>query len=208
MAQPSGSIKPGNGGYPAQTSSAWSYAYFCFRLPFQPSHWAGDNDDLRHSVIVGRQHTIAAAITLTDKWAFTADMWPISLPPVDTAGGGGVSAAWAMRTQSPALNGQNPGAPPLSDPDTLPQYSRGRIAFQESGAGTTEILGVYVEHTCEEAYTAPDPSGARNAERTDRGANRTYSRDAAATAWHASWVVSHTMNKIEYEARQVWSVPI
>lgn len=208
MAKPSGAITPGDGGYDAQGgTSNWSAAYFCFRLPYQPKHWDGTfYTSPRHSIQPSFQYVVAAGNTLREKWRFSGDPSGNSeLGEADT----GVGAGWKSRNETSPLKGMPCNAPPLSNPSTLPRYSVGRVQFQEpSGSGgVCEMVGVHVELLDVDEYTDPDPTGERSVELTDRATIRLHDADQPASAWHAQWLLCHSMNKIEYEARQCWSVP-
>lgn len=207
MAQPAGSITPSDGGYPATVSAGWSYAHFAFRLPFQPPHWKGGATDKKHCVSVAACVTTPAGRTITEKWVFKGEGWGTKTLPENTTSGN-KDCEWVTRNDTVPLVGFSSTYPSLSDPDTLPHYCHGYVAFQEDAASTTEITGLYFELTDADAYTTPTPTGARSVELTDRGTNKVYAADYPASAWHAQWLLCHSMNKICYEARQVWSVPI
>jgi hypothetical protein len=208
MAKPTGAITPGDGGFDAGQSAVEHFAYVAMRLPFQPGHWDGTPGHKRHKVDASRMLTIDAGTTLTETWTYRSWLpWAsYNQFPIDTAVD--KDADWVAHSTTPALNGEQLALPPLSDPSTLPYMTRVRIVANKDNAGTANIVGVYIEQSNEDGYTTPTPTDKRAVELTDRNTVRLYEADQPASAWHAQWLLCHTYNKMEYEARQIWSVPL
>ena len=208
MAKPGGAITPGDGGFDAGLSSTYNYAYTCMRLPFQPDHWDGMIGNKRHKVDASRMLTIDLGTDLTEEWTYYSWLPWASYDQFPIVTSGDKDAEWVDHSTTPPLNGEQTGLPPLSDPNTLVYYTHIRIKATKDNSGTANIVGVYFEQVNEDAYTDPTPTDKLDVELTDRNTVRLYEADQPASAWHAQWLLCHSYNKLEYEARQVWSMPL
>jgi hypothetical protein len=208
MAKPSGAIEPSDGGLVAiEAAVEGNYARLCFRVPLQPPHWYGDVDGARYQVTVARQFTVDAGETIHDSWVFAGEFGSYTLGDAEASN---VAAEWDERDPTIIPVPTFPCHAPAIDEieNTKPRYCRATVCVRKDGAGTAEILGVHIELTQSAEYTEPDPSGAASVELTDRTSNRLYEPDYPVSAWLMQRALCHSMNKIEYESRQSWSVPL
>ncbi len=207
MAKTAGQIDAGDGA--PDFGEVYSYQGIAYRLPPQCEFWANGYE--RHLLEWHRQHTIAAATTVTERVSITQAS---AVLHEETTTGPKV-AVWDDMdgTYFPAIPMGIP-MPTFSGSGTPPAYSIAVHSGVLDSGTNAEVLCVAVELDNTEAFGTPAPS--QSATYEIFGSNydtastgwSPFSEHEPASAWLGQVVLSKNQNRLLYESRQAWSTPL
>ncbi len=220
MAKTAGSITVADGAWEA--GEVAGIIPWCMRIPYQPDHWDDGAYPSRRTFTMWRQHTVDAASTAIEY------LVPANLDGTQNATAapgtlsettaGALSATWEEYDADPSIS-------TISPLDTQPQipYVGGGIkpAYMTGSykpvlsAGTgAEIMVLYFQQACDELFGGPEPSQSAAYELFGSNYDTAVSgwcpfeSNEPASSWLAQAVISKNQNRVLYESRQAWSVPV
>ncbi len=195
----SGYIGASDGGYTIDSATFETYAEVAFRLPLQPLHWNNDTNNKRYRIQPSIQHTVGASATLSERFAG-------SELNTDSSG----SAEWIEFSNNPSPGALDIGPCSSVDPSsTAPKYAVEHMSAYDIAHRTSEVLGVGVELVTTDDYGDDDPAIDGALETIGRGSSwKPYNKQRPVSAWLMRRVIADTLNKIEFEARQLWTTPL
>lgn len=206
-----GYITPGDGGLPIQLAAR--YVCVSARLPTQPAEWADGSDLQRYRMETWRQLTLAAGTDTTEIWYG----WPSSSSGDTVAGAkAGEWVKYDATGQDPAKpEGASLGEPAFATTISEPRkasYSGGGESFLSYLADVRdgELLAIYVEMKNDNDFDESDPSSTLDYETIGRntGTWSPYDANESVSAWLMQRILAQNLNKILYETKQCWTVPV
>ncbi len=210
MAKIAGEIEAADNGVSLAENNRW--LSFDMRLPVQPPEWTTESGYPRHRVNTFRQITIGAFTTI-ERWLG----WD------GTSGDGGITgpkaAEWVVYggiNQHPAWpTGTELGLSSMTYTEVEPRRATspaGWEVFLEyyQAANEGEIQAVCFEMENDEVFTASEPSSTLDYETIGRntGTWSPYAKNRSCSAWLMQRIIAQNFNKILYQTKQVWTVPL
>lgn len=212
MATPTGCIDAADGGWLVDNRFTGIYLPFDFLDHRQhPAWFTTGNKRMRASIYW--QISIPAGTTITA----ILGQWISADSSVDIAGA--KVGVWEELdlgdivpqhdyTTVPQLAPYTSGYGPMSDrPKRAPGYIYGTTDNADG-----EVLMLSIETEFSKAYNGSSPPGVGNVEHvgrnTDANSWRPYEANEPASSWLAQRVLAKSMNRLLYQSRQVWSVPL
>lgn len=215
MAQPTGSCDLADFGYTVWKDYSTyddngEYLYFLLPLPKMPLHWQEDGTQDAYmpcDVVCAPYLDVAAGDEARIHWSHTSGAYALIQDYAGDIDGWQSEETFDRPTSHPCYR------PPsfLGDDREQPQYAKLTVQVGRSDAtDDVEVDGIYWEIAFDEDYDAPDPSGARKVELTNRdtAAKRLFTQYRALSSWFAMRVMCHSLNKLLSEARYTVSLPL
>ena len=207
MAKPDGAIDISDGGLDIPQGGRDTYTTFAVSAlcPIQPPHWSVSDTELsRQFMTVSGQYTLNAAYAITTE---AMESW-LSLAGIDTfTPGATINAAWQTAWSAhPNVYQDTPGS--YSDPAPAYVNLYFRVSGPASMTGVNEIVALNIEMTNWSSYTTPEPLSADNLEQVGRGAWQLHDNNRSCSAYFMQRVASGNSNRIAYQARSTWTVPL
>lgn len=205
MATPSGHIDANDGGWPVATSGT-TLVLMDFRLPYEPPHWGGGSTP-RYKMSAHRQVTIPAGATLYERVGTQG----ASGPKVSTAGA--IAAVWSEFASTHNFPRQPAGEEMdvLNFPATAKRPKKTHFKLSADAATSAcEILAVFVDLEPYEDPDTPKPSDDTTYEifGDNTGTWTPYLSGSAASVFEAQNLIAKNLNRLTYDTRQTWSVPL
>ena len=181
-------------------------------LPLQPPHWTNSpnnvagNEKRRQLVNVSVQMTQGVGDTIT---IIVSD----ASNDLDSAGkiseeyDGADSGSWEADQTYHPISGTPYSEPALSDETTLPHTEVFRVGFATTDA-TSEILALNIEMTNDQDYNEPEPVVNNSFEKYGRTGIRLYDPGKPFTAYAAKMLLAGNLNKLAYEKKDNYTVPL
>jgi hypothetical protein len=207
-----GYITPGDHGLSVNDVNTNIYVMIDARLPVQPPEWVVLAGFQRYRIQAWRQLTMDAGATTTENWIgwnFTSGA---------SSETGALAASWKVydgTDTDPAFpTGADLGTPAFSSASTSPRhaYSPGNneayLAFQSDDVDT-DILAIHLEFENDGAFATSDPASTRSYETIGRNTGTwvPYADNMSVSAWLLQ-LLAQNLNKIMYETKQYWTVPL
>jgi len=205
-----GYITPGDNGLAMNTDPR--YVTIDARLPVQPAAWTNESSPTRYRVQMFRQLTVGAGVVTSERWK--------GMPSTTSADAvtGAVSASWVEYDAT----GQHPAKP---DGSTLDCVSFTSTTTEPRHVGSSdieakliylatardaEILALCMIMENDKAFNTSDPISTQAYEITGRntGVWVPYQSNENYNAWLAQDIQAQNSNKILYETKQFWTVPL
>ena len=217
MAKIAGEIEASDGGLDMSVTYE-RFVHIDARLPVQPPGWipaALILQSPRYRIQAWRQITLSAAtesIEVINGWPATDGTNSVT---------GAKVAAWEEYD-----DGVHPSMPigaalsstSFSAADDEPRHATHAVSghpayltYQIEGGGETgELLALYFEFENDLDFDESDPSSVRNYETIGRntGTWAPYAANRSCSAWLMQRILAQNLNKILYQTKQCWTVPV
>jgi len=214
MAKPAGYIEASDRGLNPSDIATPTYVCIDARLPVQPPSWTTVLFHRRYRIQASRQLTMDVGTTITETW----NGWNTTSDPSDESGA--LAAAW----KDYDADGSDPASPvsgfeldscgfsaSTSEPRhaASPGGSEAYVVF-ESDVAEGEILAINIEMKNDLAFAGSVPSSVRAYETIGRntGTWAPYAKNRSCSAWLMQRIIAQNLNKIMYETKQSWTVPL
>ena len=207
-----GYITPGDNGRGVPDVGVAFYIVIDARLPVQPPMWQDGTNSLRYRIQTHRQLTLPAAAVTTERW--------YGWPGTDGANSetGALAASWKEYDDSEfplRPVGSSLGVASFSSTIDEPRhatYYDGDVAYlkfscDDAGA---EVLAIHFETENDEAFADSVPTSTRDYETIGRNTGTwvPYADNMSVSAWLLQRILAQNLNKIMYETKQYWTVPL
>ena len=207
-----GYITPANGGRPVPDVDVPFFIIIDARLPIQPPMWSDGTNNTRYRIQMHRQLTLPAAAVTTERWYG----WPGT--DGENSETGALAAVWKEYDDSEwplRPVGSSIGVASFSSTTDEPRhatYADGDSAYlkfscDDAGA---ECLAIHFETENDEAFADSVPTSTRDYETIGRntGTFVPYAANKSVSAWLLQRILAQNLNKIMYETKQAWTVPL
>ena len=214
MAKPAGYIEASDRGLNPSDIDTPTYVCIDARLPVQPPIWTTVISDRRYRIQPSRQLTMDVGTTITETW----NGWNSTSGDSDESGA--LAAAWKDYDGT----GIDPASPvtgfeldtagfsaSTSEPRhaSSPGGSEAYVVF-ESDVAEGEILAINLEMKNDLAFASSVPSSVRDFETIGHNTAvwSPYAANRSCSAWLMQRIIAQNLNKIMYETKQYWTVPL
>ena len=207
-----GYITPGDNGRIVPDIDVAFYIIIDARLPVQPPMWQDGSNNLRYRVQLHRQLTLPATAVTTERWH--------GLPGTDGPNSetGALAAIWKEYDDSEwplRPVGSSLGVAAFSTTTTEPRhttYADGDPAYLKFSCDNAggEVLAIHFETETDEAFADSVPTSTLDYETIGRNTALwfPYADNMSVSAWLMQRILATNLNKIMYETRQFWTVPL
>ena len=208
-----GYITPGDHGLSVNDVDTDIYIMIDARLPVQPSEWESESGFQRYRIQAWRQLSIDAGKTTTERWVG----WNYTSGTSSETGA--LAASWkeydGTDTDPASPSGSDLSTPAFSSSSSEPRhaYSPGDneayLRFQSDDTDT-DILAIHLVFENDNVFSTSDPSSTRDYETIGRNTALwfPYADNMSVSAWLMQRILAQNLNKIMYETKQVWTVPL
>jgi len=214
MAKVAGEIEATDRGLSPSDVDTPTHVCMDARLPVQPEPWAAIPDNRRYRIQASRQLTMDAGTTITETW----NGWNTTSGDSDETGA--LAAAWKDYDgtgTAPAhpVSGFELETADFSYSTSEPRHAaspggvEAYVVFQ-SDVAEGEILAINLEMENDLPFALSTPSSTRNYETIGRntGTWAPYAANRSCSAWLMQRIIAQNLNKILYETKQYWTVPL
>ena len=214
MAKPAGYIEASDRGLNPSDVDTPTYVCMDARLPVQPPAWTTVLFDRRYRIQASRQLTMDVGTTITEVW----NGWNAASDPNTESGA--LAAEW----KDYDADGADPASPvygfeldtaDFSYSTSEPRHAAspgGEEAFVvfQSDVAEGEILAINLEMENDTGFASSVPSSVRSYETIGRntGTWAPYAANRSCSAWLMQRIIAQNLNKILYETKQYWTVPL
>jgi len=208
-----GYITPGDDGLSASDHDTNTYVMIDARLPVQPSEWESQAGFQRYRIQASRQLSLPVGTTVTEYWVG----WNLTSGVNNETGA--LAAVWKDYDGTDTAPAKPSGAeltkPAFTSSSTAPSHAfspgdnEAFLRFQ-TDAADGEILAVCLEMENDNAFNTSDPSSVRSYETIGRNTGTwvPYADNASCSAWLMQRIIAQNLNKVLYETKQCWTVPL
>ena len=214
MAKPAGYIEATDRGLQPSDLDTPTYVCIDARLPVQPKDWTTVTTDRRYRIQASRQLTMDVGTTITGTW----NGWNGTSDPSTESGA--LAAVW----KDYDADGTAPASPvtgfeldtaefsaSTSEPRhaSAPAGAEAYLVF-ESDVAEGEVLAINLEMKNDLAFAGSVPSSVRDYETIGRNTAvwAPYAKNRSCSAWLMQRIIAQNMNKILFETKQYWTVPL
>jgi hypothetical protein len=205
MATPAGYIDASDGGWEITTSGTYTIVAY-IPLPLEPPHWGAETNE-RYEINMQRQYTVPATATLTERVSSAG------YGGVDQDVSGTVSGSWGSYDADYNFPRESDGYDygignyPSSYPK--PKFDKIKITATADTANC-ELMGLYFNLDTADDIDDPEPEQTEYYERfgTNTAVWTPYLSNSCTSAWEAKQLIAKNLNRVAFESKPVWSVPL
>jgi len=208
-----GYITPTDRGLTATDVDIDTHVMIDARLPVQPSEWESESGLQRYRIQASRQLSIDAGKVVTEHWVGWDGYSGVSNET------GVLAAVWKDYDGTGSAPAEPTGSdltkPVFSSTNAAPRHAfspgdnEAYLKFETDDVNT-EILAICLEMENDNAIATSDPATTQNYETIGRNTGTwcPYEDNMSCNAWLLQRPLAQNLNKVLYETKQYWTVPL